>query len=196
MDPASGDPLDVRDLTRCTLLTRSRIPKYMAYYRDHVPGFEGVRLGRCADEIGVRESRRIVGEYVFTLEDMMAERRFPDAIGHGFWCLDVHDPKGSGSTTWEEGNPRHYALPKGHSYQIPFRILKPRGLKNLLVAGRCVSATHEGIASLRIQSACMVMGQAAGTASALCVRDGIAPDALDPALLRKTLVEQGAYIET
>ncbi len=195
MDPASGNPLDVQDLTRCTILTRSRIPKYLEYYRTHVPGFEQVRLGRCADEIGVRESRRIQGEYVFSLEDMMAERRFPDAVGHGFWCLDVHDPKGSGSTTWEEGNPRHYALPKGHSYQIPFRILKPRGTKNLLVAGRCVSATHEGIASLRIQSACMVMGQAAGTACALCLREGVGLDALDPIQLRRTLVEQGAYIE-
>lgn len=196
MNPASGDPTDERELTRCTVETRARIPKYLEYYRHHVPGFQNVYVTRCADEIGIRESRRIRGKKVFTLEDMMAERRFPDAIGHGFWCLDIHDPKGSGSTTWEKGSKRHYALPKGHSYQIPFGILVPETVSNLLVAGRCVSATHEGIASLRIQSACMVMGQAAGTACALAAEKQIPLEEVEIFVLQQRLRAQGAYIES
>ena len=195
MNPASGDPTDERELTRCTLETRARIPKYLEYYREHVPGFQEVYVTRCADEIGIRESRRICGKKTFTLEDMMAERRFSDAIGHGFWCLDIHDPKGSGSTTWEEGSKRHFALPKGHSYQIPFGILVPEKITNLLVAGRCVSASHEGIASLRIQSACMVMGQAAGTACAMASETKIPLSEVDISALQYRLRTQGAYIE-
>jgi len=195
MNPASGNPTDERELTRRTLETRARIPKYLDYYRKHVPGFENVYVTRCADEIGIRESRRIRGRYTFTLDDMVSERRFDDAIGHGFWCLDIHDPRGSGATTWEEGSRIHIALPKGHNYQIPFGILVPEKVKNLLVAGRCVSATHEGIASLRIQSACMVMGQAAGTACAMAVRQGKAPGDVDITELQNLLRKQGAYIE-
>ena len=195
MNPASGDPINERELSRCTVETRARIPKYLEYYRKNVPGFAHVYVTRCADEIGIRESRRIKGRYTFTLDDMVSRRRFPDAIGHGFWCLDIHDPKGSGATTWEEGSKVHIALPIGENYQIPFGILVPETVKNLLVAGRCVSATHEGIASLRIQSACMVMGQAAGPACAMAVRQKIDPGDVNISELQQLLREQGAYIE-
>lgn len=195
MNPIAGDPLDERSLTACTLETRRRIDEYLAFFREHVPGYENAALDRCADEIGIRESRRILGDYVFTKEDVLAERRFPDAVGHGFWCVDIHDPKGSGSTTWDERSPRKAFLPKGHSYQIPYRVLVPKNAENLLVAGRCVSADHEGIASLRIQSACMVMGQAAGTAAAICAESGRGVREVPIGELRRRLREQGVYLE-
>ena len=136
-----------------------------------------------------------MAQYVFSKDDVMSERRFDDAVGHGFWCIDIHDPKGTGKTTWESTGSTRFWLKSGHNYQIPFRILKPIGVENLFAAGRCVSATHEGIASLRLQSHILVMGQAVGTAAALCVKKNIGRDDLDISELQNTLRANGAYIE-
>jgi len=195
MNPASGNPTDLFDLTDCTIRTRSRIFEYLSYFQKNVPGFENATNNISANAIGIRESRRVMADYVFNKEDVISERRFDDAVGHGFWCIDIHDPKGSGSTTWQNTGHTRFWLKSGHNYQIPFSILKPIGVDNLFTAGRCVSATHEGIASLRLQSHIFVMGQAVGTAAALCVKQGIGRDDINIPELQSVLRSQGAYIE-
>jgi hypothetical protein len=190
MNPASGDPLDAEDLTRCLVQTRRQAVAYVEHWRRRVPGFAAVRIEHMG-ALGVRESRRIRCRETLTGDDVVSGRSRPDAVGQGFWMVDVHDPRGSGYTTHDEHD---RWLPAGRNYQIPFGMMVPVRMANLLVAGRCAGATHEGCASVRIQSHCMVMGQAAGTAAALAMRAGVAPGEVDIAALQARLVRDGVYI--
>ena len=136
-----------------------------------VAGFEHAYLQQTAAQIGVRESRRIRGDYTLTAEDVLGARKFPDGIARCAYPIDIHNPAGSG-TIIRSG-------PKGDHYEIPLRCLLPQGIDNLLVAGRCVSATHEAQASLRVMPQCFAMGEAAGVAAALAVRRRVSPRELD-----------------
>jgi hypothetical protein len=131
----------------------------------------------------VRESRRIVGEYTLTAADVLAARVFDDAVARSAYPIDIHNPSGSGTTT--------HRLAPGASYEIPYRCLVPVLVDDLLVAGRCISTTHEALASTRLTPTVMTLGQAAGTAAALSVRAGVTPRALDTRLLRETLIRDG-----
>jgi hypothetical protein len=149
-------------------------------------------LARLAAALGVRESRRIRGLYQFTGDDVRQRRSFADAVGHGFWMVDIHDPDGSGKTTWS--NKETHPNP-GTTYQIPYRILVAADADNLLLAGRCAAATHEGMAGLRVQTHCHVMGQAAGAAAAMSLDAGVRPADLDVAALQKRLIDAGVSID-
>ena len=188
----SGDPLDGEDITRATMEARAKAPAFLRFFRENLPGCEKLQLAYAAPALGVRESRRVRGLYSFTRADVMERRAFPDAVGHGFWMVDIHDPKGSGNTTWYDK--RNHPEP-GTTYQIPYRILVAADMDNLLVAGRCASATHEGMAGLRVQTHCHVMGQAAGTAAAMSLSAGVRPAEVDIAQLQKRLLDAGVFID-
>jgi len=140
-------------------------------------------LAATATQIGIRESRRIVGEYVLTRDDVLEARAFDDAVARSAYPIDIHNPGGSGTTT--------HRLPPGQSYEIPYRCLVPQRVDGLLVAGRCISTTHEALASTRLTPTVMTLGQAAGTAAALAVAAGIEPRDVPVATLRERLSEAG-----
>jgi hypothetical protein len=177
------DPLDPYDLTRAEVEARAQVMQLLEFFRRDVPGFANARIAATATQIGVRESRRIVGEYTLTAEDVLQARTFEDAVARSAYPIDIHNPSGSGTTT--------HRLPTGASYEIPYRCLVPRGADDLLVAGRCISTTHEALASTRLTPTVMTLGQAAGTAAALSLQQAVSPRALDPALLRERLVRDG-----
>ena len=134
--------------------------------------------------LGIRETRRIVGNYVMTADDILGCRRFEDAVAVASYPLDIHHPEGGGCTlTW-----------CGDSYDIPYRSLVPKKVKNLLVAGRSISTTHEAMSAIRVMAPCMAMGEAAGRAAKLAVRHGVSPDAVNVEELRAELIKSGAYL--
>jgi 2-polyprenyl-6-methoxyphenol hydroxylase-like FAD-dependent oxidoreductase len=177
------DPLDPDDLTRAEVEARLQAMQLMDFFRNRVPGFQNARISATATQIGIRESRRIVGEYTLTRDDVLQARHFDDGIARSAYPIDLHNPSGSGTLTQR--------LPAGASYEIPYRCLVPKGVESLLVAGRCISTTHEALASTRLTPTVMTLGQAAGTAAALANERGVALRSLDPQLLRETLVADG-----
>jgi hypothetical protein len=158
------DPLDPDDLTRAEVESRLQVMQLLRFFKERVPGFENARIAATGTQVGVRESRRIVGRYTLTADDVLAARQFPDAIARSAYPIDIHNPSGSGTTT--------HRLPDGASYEIPFRTLVPVNREQLLVAGRCISTTHEALASTRLTPTVMTLGQAAGTAAALANERG------------------------
>jgi hypothetical protein len=173
------DARDTRAVSRATADARRLAHEAVAAMR-HIPGLEGVRLTATACALGVRECRRILGGHVLDLADLQAGRRFADAVTFGEFCVDIHEPApGAG-------------VPSGHHtptkpYEIPYRCLLPREVDGLLVAGRCISGTHEAHASYRVTGTCMGMGQAAGVAAAWAAAEGTTPRAIDGVTLRKRL---------
>jgi hypothetical protein len=163
------DSTNVEDLTRATIEARRQAFHSIEVYRKIVPGMEHCYMVSTPNTIGIRESRRILGDYVLNEDDVKRQAEFPDAIGYGSFFVDIHaiDGPGMDHTVWRP--------PKGFKYQIPYRILVPRGVENLLTAGRCVSCTHIALGSLRVMVPCIAMGEAAGTAAALSLRDGVPP---------------------
>jgi hypothetical protein len=157
-----------------------------AFLRAHVPGCEAGRLVTLASQLGIRESRRVQGDYLLTADDLRAQRRFPDAIAVAAYPMDIHPAKGAGLSFETLGGDR--------AYEIPFRCLIPAGLDNVLVSGRGISATHGAHASVRVMPTTMAIGQAAGTAAAMVVRGNGGTRAVSPAMLRDSLREGGAFL--
>ena len=177
------DPLDPDDLTRAEVEARAQAMRLLAFFKRDVPGFANARIAATAAQIGIRESRRIVGAYTLTRDDVLHARAFDDAVARSAYPIDIHNPSGSGTTT--------FRLPSGASYEIPYRCLVPERVDALLVAGRCISTTHEALASTRLTPTVMTLGQAAGTAAALCVADGVQPRDVPFATLRDALERDG-----
>lgn len=176
------------DLTRAEVEERKKaVEAVKALRRQKVPGFEDCYLLSTAVQVGIRESRRIVGEYVLTKDDVLACARFPDGIARGAYPIDIHDPK---------GGPHYFTFLKdGGSYDVPYRCLVPKRLDKLVISGRAVSCDHEALGTVRQQATTAGIGHAAGTAAALAVKHGVTPRRVDPVLLRRTLIEQKAYLE-
>lgn len=177
------DPLDPDDLTRAEVEARAQAMMLLAFFRRDVPGFANARIAATATQIGIRESRRIAGVYTLTRDDVLEARSFEDAVARSAYPIDIHNPSGSGTTT--------FRLAPGASYEIPYRCLVPESLDGLLVAGRCISTTHEALASTRLTPTVMTLGQAAGTAAARCTALDIAPRDLDTGDLRARLIADG-----
>ncbi len=180
-------PLDGWDLTRAELEAREQACSIFEFLKMHIPGFTKSRMINSSNRIGIRESRRIVGEYVLTEQDILANRRFEDAIARSAYPIDIHAPDAS------DGHLNIF-LAKDAFYEIPYRCLLPQKVDNLLVAGRSISVTYEASASTRVSPTCMAFGQAAGTAAALCLQENVLPGELDAKKLRTKLVEQKAYL--
>jgi hypothetical protein len=181
------DGTNAVDLSAAEIEGREQVMQLMAFFREELPGFQNAKLMDTASTIGVRETRRIVGDYVLTLEDLQSGRHFDDVIALAGYPVDIHDPAGSGG-----GASDSYAT--ANIYEIPFRSLVPRDRDGLLVAGRCVSATHEALGAIRVMPPAFAMGEAAGTAAALSAVAGIAPRDIDIDGLQRQLIENGAYL--
>lgn len=177
------------DLTAATIEGRRQAFHMIPVFRKYVPGMEECFLASAACVVGTRESRRIQGEVVLTEQDMQERREWPDSIGYGCFYFDVHNLDGPGMDR-ETVHP-----PLGFRYQIPYRILVPKAIDNLLVAGRCVSVTHLALGSIRVMSQCMVTGEAAGAASALSLSEGVTTRAVNVSRLQETLRAGGGIID-
>ena len=178
---------DVRDLTRAEIEGRRQVRALMAFFRKWLPGFERCELLDTATHIGVRESRRIAGEYTLTLDDLVAAREFEDVIALAGYPVDLHSPTGDGGGATGE-------YKTANIYEIPFRSLVPQRVEQLLVAGRSLSATHEALAAVRVMPPAMAMGQAAGTAAAIAATTGTPPRRVPVRALQARLVRDGAYL--
>ena len=176
------------DLTQAEMEGRQQVMLYAEFLRTCVPGFEDAFIVSSAPHVGVRETRRLLGEYVLTEDDVLGAKTSVDAIGRCAWPVELHDPGESGRVYWEH-------LPDGESYHIPYRCLIPRQVDGLLVAGRCASTTPVAHASLRVTGPCMVMGQAAGTAAALAASEGTQPRELNVEVLQERLRQQGTDLD-
>ena len=163
---------------------RRQIYEVERYLKDFVPGFAGAHMEKVASFLGIRESRVIVGKYVLTADDILHDRRFPDAIAVAGYPVDIHHAQGGDCTLYWCDD----------CYDIPYRCLVPEQVGRLLVAGRCASMDHEAMASTRVMSTCMAMGEAAGRAARLALEAGVAPAELDAQVVREELRRTGAFL--
>ncbi|TXK77390.1 FAD-dependent oxidoreductase [Paenibacillus sp. N3.4] len=174
------------ELTEAEIEGRRQVQEFVRFLTTKIEGFEHAYLQTTAPQIGVRESRRVVGEYVLTAEELLHACKFDDVIARGAYPVDIHNPNGEG-TVIKELNP-------GEWYEIPFRCLLPKKIENLLIGGRPISATHEAHSAIRVQPIAIAIGQAAGAAAALCVRDNKRPRELDVGKVQEALTRQGAKL--
>jgi glycine/D-amino acid oxidase-like deaminating enzyme len=194
MCPVAGNPLHEEELTRLTAKGRKQVHAYWDWLRTRVPGLERVQIEQTGFSLGIRESRRIRGLKTLDPDMILGAVKQPDAIGHGVWMVDIHDPKGSGYTTWNDRNDRTM-VPPGQSYHIPLGMCLNASIPNLAVVGRCASSTHEGHSSVRVQTHCMVMGQGVGTCAALALEAGIELAQVDLRKLQAQLRQDSVYLE-
>jgi len=173
-------------LTEAEIAGRRQALEYVRFLVDRVPGYECASLVALGTQIGVRETRRVYGDYRLTRDDVLGARAFDDGIG--LCGAPIEDHHGGADTVWQY-------LPDGGAVGIPYRTLVVRDAANVLVAGRCFSATHDAHASVRSMAQCMAMGQAAGTAAAISVSGGHDPRDIDVSALRDRLRADGAILE-
>jgi len=178
------DATDAEQLTQAELEVREQCWEMFCFLKKYIPGFENSYFQVSAPQIGVRESRRIVGRYVLTQEDVLGGRKFEDSVCYCAYDVDIHNPAGTGTVI--------KSLAEGDYYGIPYRCLLPVNVDNLLVAGRPISSTHEAHSSLRVMPTCTALGQAAGTAAAMAIKEGIWPSQLDVQKLIMQLKADGA----
>lgn len=173
------DGTNVEDLTEAEQAGRKQVLMVADFMRAKLPGFEQASISDVGTQIGIRETRRIDGQYALQVDDVVEGRRFDDAIARSGYPIDIHDPSGKGVTAaWVQGD---------GAYDIPYRCLLPKQIDNLLAAGRCISTTHEALATTRLTPSCMATGQAAGTAAGLALKHGIRPADVDIVELRAVL---------
>ncbi len=201
MCPAAGNPLDEEELSRLTAESREKIVAYLDYWRRNMPGYQNALLEITGFAMGVRESRRIRGRATLTSDMVLGAAKQSDAVGHGVWMIDIHDPRGSGYTTYTDRGESNM-LETGSSYHIPLGMCLNDRFGNLAVVGRCASSTHEAHSSVRVQTHCMVMGQGVGTAVALAAERGsssggpaAAISSVDIRKLQNALRGDGVYLE-
>ncbi|MDI6638434.1 MAG: FAD-dependent oxidoreductase [Bacillota bacterium] len=182
------DPLNVMDMTRAELEARRQVEEIHAFLREYIPGFAESYVVQTGIETAFRESRRVLGSYVLTADDVVRGARFQDAVAMGAFPIDIHDPDGNGLTT--------VPMEAEAGYEIPLRCLLPRGSANLVVAGRCISTTHEAYSSTRVTATCFATGHAAGVVAALAAQTGRRVAALDAEEVRTQLRRGGAIFES
>jgi hypothetical protein len=183
--PVNGT--DVWQLSYGEVTGRKQVRDAFEFIRDVTPGFERSYIVDIAPQIGIRETRRIVGEYQVSQDDILDCADFADSIGVNGWPVEAH-VTGDVNIVFPRGeNPRGFN-------QLPFRMIMPQVVDNLYVAGRCASMTHGGQSAARVSGPCFAMGQAAGTAADLALKGGIACRDVDYGQLRERLIADGAYL--
>lgn len=177
----STNPTSYTDGEITARMQNDEIERYLC---DFIPGFEHAWRDKVAAFMGIRESRVIKGKYVLTADDILSCRKFDDAVGVASYPVDIHHSHGDDCTMmW---------CPD--CYDLPYRMLVPEKVENLLVAGRCASMTHEAMASARVMSTCMVMGEAAGRAAKIAIEEGVPVSKVNVEAVREDLRENGAYL--
>jgi hypothetical protein len=182
------DSTKAADLTYATMEGRRQAYQSIDVFRKYVPGMENCYMVSTPNTVGIRESRRIIGEFVLTEDDLKAEKEWDDTIGYGSFFIDIHHIDGAGM------DKSTFRPEKGFKYQIPYRVLVPQQVDNLLVAGRCISCTHVALGSLRVMVQCMLTGEAAGLAAVQSIQQDVTPGKIDISLLQSTLRENGGIL--
>lgn len=172
-------PFDAQAMSKAYIQARREVMAAFELFRNYIPELKGVTLEETAPQLGVRESRRILGEYELTFEDLMQGRKFDDGVALCSFPIDIHQP---------DKDDQENFFPK--PYHIPYRCLIPKKINGLLAAGRCISGTHEALASYRVTGNCMAMGEAAGTAASIAVNSGHQPREIDAQNLVRILREK------
>jgi FAD dependent oxidoreductase len=186
-DGSAVDGTDVDQLTRGELQGRQQALDAFTFIRDNTPGFGDSYIVDLAPQIGIRETRRIVGRYQLTEDDVLDCADFPDTIGVNGWPVESHQA-GTVEFRWPRGaNPRGFC-------QLPFRMILPGRVANMYVIGRCASMTHDAQSAARVTGPCFAMGEAAGTAAGLALAAGVRCDAVDVTMLQDRLERAGAYL--
>jgi len=185
-DGSAINGLEPDDLTRGEIEGRRQALQAFEFLRT-VPGFEQSYIVDLPPQLGIRETRRVAGSYQLSGEDVLGCASFDDAIGVNGWPIESHV---AGDVIFKFPD-----IPQSRGFnELPYRMLLPEGIDNLLVAGRCASMTHEGQSAARVSGACFAMGEAAGTAAALALAGNGSPRDIDVAKLQRQLREQGAFI--
>lgn len=182
------DATNTEDLTYATIEGRRQAFQTVDVYRKYIPGMENCWMSHSAALIGTRESRRIVGDYCITDEDLMNRKSHKDTIGFGSFFIDIHNCTGAGM------DKETYYPERGFRYDIPYRALIPQKLDNVLVAGRCISCTHRALGSLRVMPQCTLEGEACGVAAALAVEEGTTTRGVSVATMQKILRDRGGIL--
>ncbi|OXM84350.1 FAD-dependent oxidoreductase [Paenibacillus rigui] len=181
------DGTNVEDLTQAEEEGLRQVMLMAEFLQTSVPGFAQASISSVGTQIGIRETRRIDGLYQLSIDDVVTGRRFEDVIARSGYPIDIHDPSGKGVTE---------ALVRGDgAYDIPYRCLVPQQVHNLLAAGRCLSTTHEALATTRLTPSCMATGQAAGTAAAMASAAGTSAAKIDVARLQQLLRQGNAVLD-
>lgn len=181
------DTLTPEGIMGAEMELRGQIDSVVRFLQTYVPGYENCKLMGSGSTLGVRETRRIIGDYVLCDEDVETGARKQDVVVHNAWFLiDIHNPTGGGQA---EGHSQP-AIP----YDIPYRSLLPKGVEQILTCGRCISGTHRAHASYRVMAICIATGQAAGTAAACSIARGVSPRALSISDLQNALMQQGCVL--
>ena len=182
------DHTDEAEVSKSLIYRRKLNRVYLNFLRERIPGFEQAYIVMETPTGGAREGRRIIGDYILTEDDVLAGQRFPDAIALGGpRGPDLHSVTG----LWGDG----VASPFKQPYDIPYRCLLPRNVEGLLVAGRCASATFAALGAIRDQATCMSLGEAAGTAASIAVREGVTPREVDIHKLQEALLDGGVLLQ-
>jgi hypothetical protein len=176
--------IDAWDLTRAEMIGRYQVEQLSSFLRDYVPGFAKSYNVQSGVSVGVRETRRILGLYVLTAEDILTARKFDDVIARGTYPIDIHNPAGKGTVL--------RSVPPGDAYDIPLRCLLPRKVDGILTSGRCISGTHEAHSSYRVTPTAMATGQAAGVCAALAAHRQRWPREIPARDVQAELLRQGA----
>ena len=181
------DPTDAGSLSDAEIEGRRQVYEMFRFLKENSKACKNAELIAVASQIGVRESRKLKGEHVLTADEIKGLVDFEDTIAVGNYEIDIHNPEGTGTTL--------YYFNGGEYYRIPYRSLLPKEFDNLLVAGRCLSATHEAHSAVRIMPICACLGQAAGVAMAIIHRTGADTHSVDVGQLRARLRELGAVVD-
>ena len=188
------DPLNAASLTRAEVEARKKLPELLRFLQSYVPGAEKAVIISSGPNLGIRESRRVMGDYVLTKEDFFRRADFDDAIAYYCYPIDIHALRpGEQAKEWNELYYNRRYQP-GEAYGVPYRCLTPKGIKNLLTAGKIISCDQIMLGSVRVVPCCFATGQAAGTAAAVAARRDGSVRSVDPAALRDSLKRQGCFL--
>ncbi|MBE5732672.1 MAG: FAD-dependent oxidoreductase [Clostridiales bacterium] len=180
------NPTDAFDVTKAEIEAREQVHELIDFLKENTESMKNAFLLSTAPQIGVRESRMIEGEYVLNVNDCLSFRKFEDSIAVSNYDIDIHNPEGSGTS--------HYFFPDGEYFTIPYRSLIPKGVDNLLVAGRCISSDHEAQASYRIMPIVANIGESAGVAIALASKNKTTTKNIDVKQLQKILQSRNMFL--
>jgi hypothetical protein len=180
------DPTNPFDVSKAEIIARKQIHELIAFLKENSNAFHESALISIAIDIGIRESRKLKGVHILTGDEIINCTRFDDSIALGNYDIDIHNPAGTGTS--------HRFFGDGEFYTIPYRSLLPKEYDNLLVAGRCLSATHEAQASVRIMPICCCLGEAAGTAAAIAHKTATNAHTVDIKALQQKLKDNGAVL--